>query len=101
MAGWRTVQRRLPKLLGWLCKRWSWAKTTRSRSPWVGLPSHSRWTRPRMERLTIGGFLLGFFLSIIGWKNLYDKRRFTGTALICCGWLLGALSLALIWWTPL
>ena len=34
--------------------------------------------------VTIGGFLLRFFLSIIGWKNLYHKWRFTGAALIDC-----------------
>ena len=47
---------------------------------------------------TICGLLLGLGLSILGWKNLYDKRRLIGATLVCCGWLLGGLTLISIWW---
>lgn len=49
---------------------------------------------------TVCGLLLGLGLSVLGWKNLYDKRRFIGAALVGCGWLLGGLSLISIWWWP-
>jgi len=50
---------------------------------------------------SVCGLVLGLVLSIFGWKNIYDQRRLIGAALVCCGWLLGALSLLSILLAPL
>jgi hypothetical protein len=39
----------------------------------------------------------GFLGSLLGWDNFYKGRRLFGTALICCGGLLGGLGF-FAWW---
>lgn len=43
--------------------------------------------------------LLGFLLSLYGWKNINDKRRLRGASIVFCGALLASSGLLLLWLT--
>lgn len=50
---------------------------------------------------TFIGLLLGLGLSVVGWHDLYNQRRLRGATLLCCGWLLGGITLfSILAWIP-